>query len=128
MYVFFLSGPTASNSLIIVNVTVSTVTLSWMPPDSPNGIITQYQLQYRMVGGTYTTLQLPNTDLTRTVTGLTSGTEYEFRVRARTSVGYGSFSNVVNVITGKLHMYMYLHEYKVHTITSFWFLLFTSCN
>ena len=73
-----------------------------MPPDPPNGIITQYELQYRRVGGSYTSLQPLNTDLTHTVTGLTSGTRYEFRVRARTRVGYGSFSIIATDHTGEL--------------------------
>ena len=98
----FLSVPTAPRSLNVRETTESTVTLSWMPPNPPNGIITLYQLQYRRVGGSYTSLQLLNTDLTRTVTGLTSGTEYEFGVRARTTVGYGSFSNIT-VLVGKFY-------------------------
>ena len=101
MVLYFLPVPTAPRSLTIVNTTDSTVTLSWMPPDPPNGIITQYELQYRRVGGSYTSLQPLNTDLTRTVTGLTSGTQYEFRVRARTTVGYGSFSSIVAVLVSK---------------------------
>ena len=99
---YFLPVPTAPRSLTIVNTTDSTVTLSWMPPDPPNGIITQYQLQYRRVGGSYTSLQPLNTDLTRTVTGLTSGTQYEFRLRARTTAGFGSFSNMITAFVSKL--------------------------
>ena len=104
MTLIFLPVPTPPRSLTIVNTTDSTVTLSWMPPDPPNGIITQYQLQYRRVGGSYTSLQPLNTDLTRTVTGLTSGTQYEFRVRARTTVGYGHLSDIVAVLVGKLQL------------------------
>ena len=102
LYFYLLPVPTAPRSLTVVNTTDSTVTLSWMPPDPPNGIITQYELQYRRVGGSYTSLQPLNTDLTRTVTGLTSGTQYEFRVRARTTVEYGSFSNIVTAFVSKL--------------------------
>ena len=97
----FLSVPTEPESLTVVNVTDTAVTLSWTPPDPPNGIITQYEVQYRRVSDNYTSLQPLNTNLTRTVTGLTIGTQYEFRVRARTTVGYGSFSNVVTATTGE---------------------------
>ena len=90
----FLSVPTEPESLTVVNITDTAVTLSWMPPDPPNGIITQYELQYRRVGDNYTSLEPLNTNLTRTVTGLTIGIQYEFRVRARTTVGCGNFSNV----------------------------------
>ena len=91
MYVCFLV-PTTPMSLTIVNTTDSTVTLSWMPPDPPNGIITQYELQYRIAGSSSGYTSLVTTDLTRTITGLDNNTEYEFRVRARTTVGYGNFS------------------------------------
>ena len=96
----FFSGPTAPRLLTVVSVTDSRVTLSWMPPDPPNGIITQYHVWYRRVNGSYTSLQPLNTDLTRTVTGLISGTQYEFRVRAKTTVGYGSFSNMITAFVG----------------------------
>ena len=97
---YAFSVPTAPRLLTVVSVTDTTVTLSWIPPDPPNGIITQYQLQYRRVGGSYTSLQLLNTDLTRTVTGLTSRVHYEVRVRARSTIGYGSFSSVVTIFVG----------------------------
>jgi len=75
------------------SVTDTTVTLLWTRPNPTNGIITQYQLQYRRCsGGSYTTLQPLNTAVTRTVTGLTVNTEYCFRVRAYTVVGSGPWT------------------------------------
>ena len=38
------------------------------------------------------------TTTTHTVTGLTGGTRYYFRVRARSAVGFGAASNVANAI------------------------------
>ena len=83
-------------------VTDTTVTLSWMPPDPPNGMITQYQVQYRITGaGSFGNNQM-TTDLTYTVTGLMTGTQYDLRVRAFTVVGRGPSSNVVTALVGKL--------------------------
>ena len=82
-------------------VTDTTVTLSWMSPDPPNGIITRYQIQYSRTGGGFGNSQII-TDLTYTVTGLMTGTEYDFRVRAFTVVGRGPPSDTVTALVGKL--------------------------
>ena len=89
---------------MIVSITNTTVSLSWMPPDTPNGIITQYQLQYRRSDNStsITSLNITNDNLTYTVTGLNSNTEYVFTVRAFTVVGHGNASNEVTNYTSKL--------------------------
>ena len=101
---YFITAPTAPKSLMIVSITNTTVSLSWMPPDTPIGIITQYQLQYRRSDNTtnITSLNIANDNLTYTVTGLSSNTEYVFTVRAFTAVGHGNASNEVTDYTGKL--------------------------
>ena len=92
---------------MVVNVTDTTMSLSWAPPQMPNGIITHYQVQYRRSdssssSSTFTSLSTTNVILTYTVTELTSDTEYVFRVRAFTVVGHGSTSNEVTHYTSKL--------------------------
>ena len=92
---------------MVDSVTNATLTLSWMTPDPPNGIITQYELRYRRcAGGSYTTLQPLNNEATHTVTGLAVNTEYCFRVRAYTviSLGPGPWTNEVRGRTCKSHM------------------------
>ena len=98
----FVTGPSAPRSLMVVDVTNTAVILSWMSPDPPNGIITQYQVQYRKSGGSFGNNQM-TTNLTYTVTGLITGTQYDFRMRAFTVVGNGPPSDVVTVFVGKLH-------------------------
>ena len=100
----FLTAPTAPRSLMIVDVTDTTVTLSWMPPVSPNGIITRYQVQFRPNDNSDDFNQQSTCSALTTVTvmGLMSNTEYVFEVRATTRVGNGPFSNNVTVHTGKL--------------------------
>ena len=89
-----------------VTVTDTTMSLSWTPPQMPNGIITLYQVQYRRSdnssNSTFTSLNTTNAILTHTVTKLTSDTEYVFRVRAFTSAGHGPSSNEVTHYTSKL--------------------------
>ena len=90
---------------MVVNVTNTTVTLSWTPPYTPNGIILQYQIWYRRSGcssSNFTSLNITNADLIYIVTGLTSDTKYVFRVRVFTVVGHGSLSNEVTTLTSKL--------------------------
>ena len=86
------------------------MTLSWISPNPPNGIITQYQIQYRRTssGGSFGNSQV-TTDLTDTVTGLVTGTQYDFRVRAFTVVGRGPPSNVVTAFIGKLKYVLLLY-------------------
>ena len=89
---------------MVVTVTDTTMSLSWTPPQMPNGIITHYQVQYRRSdsSSTFTSLSTTNAILTYTATELTSNTEYVFRVRAFTVVGHGSSSNEVTHYTSKL--------------------------
>ena len=100
----FLKDPAAPGSLMVVDVTDTTVTLSWMTPDPPNGIIDQYQIQYRRSDSNdgYVSENISPSTLTYTVTELTTSTEYDFRVRARTGHGRGVFSNMVTAFVGKL--------------------------
>ena len=100
---------------MIVDVTDTTVTLSWMIPDPPNGIITQYQVQYRITGGGSFSNNPVTTNLTDTVTGLMTATEYDFRVRAFTAVGRGSNSNVVTAFVGKLKYVLLLYIIAIVT-------------
>ena len=90
---------------MIVDVTDTTVTLSWMPPNPPNGIITNYRVQYRRSNSSsssYNSVDTNTTDLTYTATGLNMNTEYDFRVSADTVVGRSDPSNVVTAFVGKL--------------------------
>ena len=100
----FLKDPAAPGSLMVVDVTNTTVTLSWMTPDPPNGIINQYQVQYRRSDSSdgYVSVNTLPPTLTYIVTGLTTNTEYDFMVRARTGHGHGVFSNIVTAFAGKL--------------------------
>ena len=67
-----------------------------MPPVTPNGIITQYSIQFDT-----TIINFSSNMLMGTVEGLSPETVYTLRLRAHTSVGEGPPSSVT-VTTCKL--------------------------
>nr|XP_032521921.1 Down syndrome cell adhesion molecule-like protein Dscam2 [Danaus plexippus plexippus] len=79
--------------------------VSWKKPDQPNGIITHYTVYVKPVTSTNAPQSYrvdPNQEsnlsqLTFSVTGLTTGLQYEVFVRAHTTVGEGSPSNRIHV-------------------------------
>ncbi|RKU09698.1 hypothetical protein C6501_14945 [Candidatus Poribacteria bacterium] len=81
-----------------LNLTLSAgdgeVTLTWGTPYSNGGsVITDYQYSYRESSSDSWGAWTPaGSDLSETITGLTNGTEYEFRVRAKNRVGSGAWS------------------------------------
>ena len=95
--------PTVPRSLTSVDATDANMTLQWMEPDMPNGVITRYQVQYRVAftdGQTFVSLN--STSMTYVVTGLSPFTAYNFRVAAATREGLGPYTGVVtNFTTGK---------------------------
>lgn len=76
------------------------ITLSWSVPSSDGGSsILDYTVQYKLLGtadSTYVTASSSITSTSYTVTGLTNGTGYTFRVRARNAVGSGAWSATIN--------------------------------
>ena len=79
-----------------------------MPPDTPNGIIIQYEVQYN-VNSTTSLVNFTDT-LMGTVERLSPGTIYTLQIRAYTRVGAGPFSNSITVMTlpeRKLQIHLY---------------------
>ena len=80
--------PSEPCSLREASVTSTTVTLQWMPPETPNGLITHYSLQY---GGRVIN-KFGSESLNRptgTVEGLSPNTSYVLQLTAHTRVGPG---------------------------------------
>ena len=103
--------PSEPQSLETVSVNSSSVALQWRPPVTPNGIITQYLLQYNTTAVANTT----NNVLIYTVSGLSPDTVYVLQVRAYTEAGAGS-PTIITIITRKLHIsnYVSMHSYVVY--------------
>ena len=94
--------PSAPRTLTATPTNVSgQVRLSWLAPASNGGsAITDYLIQRSPNGttGWVTISDGVRTTTTHTVTGLTNGTRYYFRVFARNAAGYSPTSAVVNAI------------------------------
>ena len=68
------------------------MTLQWIPPEPPNGVITQYSIVYN---GTNITNFGNNTLMdTYTIEGLSPDTVYVLQLRAHTVVGAGPSSSI----------------------------------
>ena len=65
----------------------------------PNGVITRYQVEYRMAFSDDSFVSLDSTSMTYVVTGLSPFTAYDFRVAAATRVGLGPSTGVVTIYT-----------------------------
>ena len=79
------------------------VTLQWTAPQSDGGkVIEEYQYQQKAGNsayGSWATITGSDENTTgHNVTGLTNGTSYSFKVRAKNSVGEGPESNEVTVV------------------------------
>ena len=92
--------PSEPCSLRETSVTSTTVTVQWMPPETPNGVITQYSVQYggRVIDkfGSKTLNMLMGT-----AEGLSPNTFYLLHVKAHTRVGPGPPASL-SVKTGML--------------------------
>lgn len=89
--------PTAPRSLVATPKTAS-IALSWTAPSTVNaGAIKDYLVQFRLQGSTTWLTFADGTSIARkaTVTGLSSGQMYEFRVAAKNKSGTGTWSDVV---------------------------------
>lgn len=80
------------------------VTLSWSAPSNDGGsAITAYVVQYKLASageGSWVTISDgTSTSTSATVTSLTNGSAYVFRVAAVNSVGTGSYSSASNGVT-----------------------------
>ncbi|XP_033097850.1 ephrin type-A receptor 4-like isoform X2 [Anneissia japonica] len=101
----FSSVPSAVRNFEIKQVSQTSVVLRWDLPEFPNGKILDYEVCYRESSETiekskYHTQSPINREFQETtIDSLKAGKEYEYRVRARTEVGFGSYSEPIVVST-----------------------------
>jgi subtilisin family serine protease len=97
-----MSGlPTKPATPSAASVQSTSLSLSW-PAVSGNGAtVSDYQVSYRQLGSaTWLTAADPVSNAPASlVTGLSAGKSFEFRVRGKTTVGFGAWSSTLNVST-----------------------------
>ena len=87
------SVPSQPNSFEVASVTSHSVTLQWIPPETHNGIVTHYSIQYgESVIDNFGSKS--GNILMGTVEGLSPNTEYVLQLKAHTRVGAGLPSNL----------------------------------
>uniref|UniRef100_A0AAQ5ZSM5 Ephrin type-B receptor 3 n=1 Tax=Amphiprion ocellaris TaxID=80972 RepID=A0AAQ5ZSM5_AMPOC len=107
------AAPSAVPTVHLMAATASTMSLSWLPPEKPNGIILDYEIKYHekdqgeAIAHTMTA-QRSNAR----IEGLKAGTPYVVQVRARTVAGYGRYSSPADFSTNlQSKLYPYLLHY-----------------
>ncbi|XP_026142639.1 LOW QUALITY PROTEIN: phosphatidylinositol phosphatase PTPRQ [Carassius auratus] len=85
--------------LAVVKTTSSTASLTWSPPEKPNGIIRLYEVSY--TNGTYSNT-VNSTSPSATLTNLKPYTHYNVTVRAFTLHGHGNqISDTLQMLSGE---------------------------
>ena len=87
---------------ILRNATAAnqSATISWLAPDNDGGSPIKGYVVTAYVGFNPVKMRIFNSTLTtQTITGLTNGTTYRFRVRAYNALGVSGFSTVTNAVT-----------------------------
>ena len=93
-------APSEPLSLKPYSVTSTTVTLQWMPPRYPNGVITKYSVHFDGTNIHKFGSNVSN-KMMGTVDGLSPDTQYVLEMKAHTKVGAGQ-STSLSVRTSKL--------------------------
>lgn len=112
-----IDAPEAPKKLTATDVTRSSITLAWEPPESDGGAaITGYALERKSPSSSrwVRVNKSPIRDTVYTVNDLEEGGEYEFRVMAENPVGISKPSASTGIITAKdpygtcvVHKYVY---------------------
>ncbi|TRY54362.1 hypothetical protein DNTS_011126 [Danionella cerebrum] len=88
-----ISSPSAVTVIRKDRTSRNSISLSWLEPERPNGIILDYEVKYyekQEQETSYTILRSKGTNVT--LNGLKADTTYLLQIRARTAAGYGSSS------------------------------------
>ncbi|XP_060028070.1 ephrin type-B receptor 3 isoform X2 [Erinaceus europaeus] len=86
------AAPSAVPTLHLHSSTGSSLTLSWAPPERPNGVILDYEMKYfEKTQGIASTVTSQKNSVQ--LDGLRPEARYVVQVRARTVAGYGQYSH-----------------------------------
>ncbi|CAB1324725.1 unnamed protein product [Coregonus sp. 'balchen'] len=94
------AAPSAVPTVQLMGATASTMSLSWLPPEKPNGIILDYEIKYHEKDqGEAIAHTMTAQRSSARIEGLKTGTPYVIQVRARTVAGYGRYSSPADFST-----------------------------
>ena len=102
----FIVVPSEPRSLVVFSVNSSSVTLQWMPPESPNGVIMQYSILHDASNIT----NFGNNMLMDTIEGLSPDTVYDVQLRAHTVVGAGPSTSLTFLTCKLLNIISYSYQ------------------
>uniref|UniRef100_A0A8C9XAM0 Ephrin type-B receptor 3 n=1 Tax=Sander lucioperca TaxID=283035 RepID=A0A8C9XAM0_SANLU len=91
-------APSAVPTVHLMRSTSDTLSLSWLPPEKPNGVILDYEIKYHERGQAMSHT-VTSQHSSAKVEGLKAATPYVVQVRARTVAGYGRYSNPMDFST-----------------------------
>ncbi|KAM6918893.1 ephrin type-B receptor 3 [Xenentodon cancila] len=92
------AAPSAVPTVHLMRSTSDTLSLSWLPPEKPNGVILDYEIKYQERGQAMSHT-VTSQHSSAKVEGLRADTPYVVQVRARTVAGYGRYSNPIDFST-----------------------------
>ncbi|XP_065913056.1 uncharacterized protein [Dysidea avara] len=91
------SGPPFSLSIPDLGNEPNNFTVAWSPPLQPNGMIIDYEVQYKILTDEmFMSVTTPDTMIV--LTSLVTDVEYTIRVRARNLAGFGNFTEELTVL------------------------------
>ena len=93
--------PDAITDLVSTRIDSSSVDLQWSQPNLNGGILENYLINFTTPHGIPQTFLANSTDTTYDVTGLTSNTQYSFRVSGLSEFGYGTGGNILDITTSE---------------------------
>ncbi|XP_022610516.1 ephrin type-B receptor 3-like [Seriola dumerili] len=97
------AAPSAVPTVHLMRSTSDTLSLSWLPPEKPNGVILDYEIKYHeRVSSDFLSAMSHTVTAQHSsakVEGLRAATPYVVQVRARTVAGYGRYSNPMDFST-----------------------------
>ncbi|XP_026067878.1 ephrin type-B receptor 3-like isoform X6 [Carassius auratus] len=87
------AAPSAVPTVHLMGASANAMSLSWLPPEKPNGIILDYEIKYHEKDqGEAIAHTMTAQRSSARIEGLKPGTPYVVQVRARTVAGYGRYS------------------------------------
>lgn len=92
-----MATPSAPTSLAATMISSTQVNLTWSASALPDGSV--YTIERQIGSGSFTAVADVSGGLSYFDTGLTAGTSYTYRVRARTYTGSSGYSSTATVVT-----------------------------